>query len=600
MNMVWSRLSHHLIRFRGRLLCLIGLGFTSAIIASLLPWPIKVIVDNVLHGKPLPDQLLWLQNLISNNSTLVVLISLAVVGLTLQILQRGIQLLQAYMEAGIGERLGYSLGEQLVQKLQSLSMGYHNEHSSGDLIRRVATDSRCLQEFVLGVFMPIFISLSTLILMFTVMWNMHSGLTMIALFAALPIPLLIKILSPRMTRFTYEHQMSEGRVMSLAEQTLSGLPVVQAFSQEDRQHSLFKQQSEQTMRDYLKSIKAQLEFSVGVSTSTAIGTAVMIFAGGLSVVNGSLSLGELLVFLSYLASLYGPIETLAYISSTYASAMARAMRVFEVLDETPAVLDEGLLNKLPENQHTTGLDVSFENIQFGYKEDQVILDNVSLEVKAGETIALVGSTGSGKSTLVSLIPRFYDARNGILRINGTDIKNLKLHTLRSTISMVLQDPYILPISIADNIAYGNPNATQADIAEAARIANVHEFVEKLPHGFETILTENGNDLSGGQRQRLSIARAMLKNSPILILDEPTSALDVKSESLFFEALEKLIEGRTSFIIAHRLSTIQSADRIVVLDQGQIVELGTHDELLHAKGKYYELCRMQFGDIPNAA
>ncbi len=599
MSIIWNRLLPHLKSSYAQIGCIVVLVFVGAVIASLLPWPMKLIVDSVFHGEPLTAQISHLIDTTSINGGVIILVLLAVAGLLLHIMQRAVQMLQGWVETGVGEKLLYSLGEEMLQKLQKLSLFYHGQHPSGDLIRRVTTDTQCLQEIVLGVCVPVLTSTATLLMMFLIMWQVDSTLTLVALCAALPIPFLIRALSPRMTRHTYNHQESEGRVMSLAEQTLTGLPVIQAFGQEERQHTHFKQLSERSKKDYLKSVKAQLEFSVGVSSSTAIGSAVMMLIGGYAVLKGSLTLGELLVFLSYVASLYGPIEVLAYVSSTYATAMARVQRVFEVLDEVPSVINSGK-KQIPVAIEGSIPAVEFSDIGFGYTADQQILKGINLSVSAGETIAFVGTTGSGKSTLVSLIPRFYDPDKGCVKINGVDLKEATLESVRSNISMVLQDAYLLPLTIAENIAYGNPDADMESIVHAAKASNAHEFVNKLPLGYDTVISEHGSDLSGGQRQRLAIARAILKDAPILILDEPTSALDVNTEALFFEALNRLKEGRTSFIIAHRLSTIKSADRIAVLDEGRIIEVGTHAELLSSKGAYHALCEMQLGTTDLAA
>lgn len=599
MTIIWNRLLPHLKDSYTQLGIVIFLIVIGAVVASLLPWPMKLIVDSIFHDAPFPEQLDWITDISSIGRGFIALVILAIAGLFLHVVQRGVQMLQGWVETGVGEKLLYNLGEEMLQKLQLLSLFYHGKHPSGDLIRRVTTDTQCLQEIVLGVFVPIFTSTVTLLMMFLIMLQIDATLTFVALCAALPIPFLIRALSPRMTRHTYDHQQSEGRVMSLAEQTLTGLPVVQAFGQEERQHNHFKQLSERSKKDYLKAIKAQLEFSVGVSSSTALGTAVMMLVGGLSVLKGVLTLGELLVFLSYVASLYGPIEVLAYVSSTYATAMARVQRVFEVLDEVPSVIDSGQA-VIPDSTDPKTPAVQFQGVGFGYTDEQKVLKEVSLSVSKGETIAFVGTTGSGKSTLVSLIPRFYDPDYGSIEINGVDLKDATLESVRRNISMVLQDAYLLPLTIADNIAYGNPDADMDSIISAAKASNAHEFVAKLPLGYDTVLSENGSDLSGGQRQRLAIARALLKDAPILILDEPTSALDVTTEALFFEALERLKQGRTSFIIAHRLSTIRSADRIVVLDEGRILEVGTHEELLKIKGAYHSLCEMQSGNTNLAA
>lgn len=568
-------------RALGTILLLVGI---SSAITALLPWPLKLIVDHVLKNEPVSGNLTIFEPIITSN-TVLALVILVALGLFLQCFQLLTKLIQSVLETSVAQQLRLGYGETVLEHLQSMSLTFHDENNKGDLVTRVTSDTRCIEEFVLGVCLPMITSIVTLILMFLIMVNLNKELTLIALCAAVPIPFLIRALSPSMTKNTYAHQEKEGERISIAEQTLSGLPMVQAFGQENKHNKAFRLLSEGTMTAYLKAIKAQLQFSIGVNLSTAIGTALMMLIGGQFVINGNLTLGELIVFLAYVAALYGPVETLAYISSTYAAAKGRLLRVSEILDQKPDIVQ--IDNAVSLSKMESGASVEFQNISFHYQNDHPILNDISLSVSPCETIAFVGSTGSGKSTLLSLVPRFFDTVSGNIKINGVDIKKLDIKNLRSNISIVLQDPYLLPVSVAENIAYGKPNATVEQIKRASKLANAHEFIEKLPQQYDTVLSEQASNLSGGQKQRIALARALLKDSPILILDEPTSALDAGSESLFIDAMKNLRNNRTTFIIAHRLSTIKDADKIVVMDEGKIVEIGTEKELLSIEGGFYQ-------------
>ena len=461
-------------RALGTILLLVGI---SSVITALLPWPLKLIVDHVLKNDPVPQSMSFLEPVI-HNSAVVALAILVSLGLFLQVFQLLTKLIQSVLETSVAQQLTLGYGETVLEHLQTMSLTFHDEQNNGDLVSRITSDTRCIEEFVLAVCLPLITSIGTLILMFLIMVNLNKELTLIALCAAVPIPFLIRALSPRMTENTYAHQKKEGERISIAEQTLSGLPMVQAFGQENKHNRAFQLLSEGTMTAYLKAIKAQLQFSVGVSLSTACGTAVMMLIGGNFVINGYLSLGELIVFLAYVAALYGPVETLAYISSTYAAAKGRVIRVSEILDQKPDIVQIENAVCLPEKE--SGASVDFTNISFHYKANNPILDDVSLSVSPCETIAFVGSTGSGKSTLLSLVPRFFDTVSGDIKINGIDIKSLDIKSLRSNISIVLQDPYLLPVSVADNIAYGKPVASLEEIQRASKMANAHEFIEKFP------------------------------------------------------------------------------------------------------------------------
>ena len=593
MKMWWLRLMHHVVPHRLQLAVVVLLVLIGAGLTALIPWPMKIIVDYVFSGQPLPQAFAWMSTVPGAATASGLLAWLAAATLLIFVADRGVQVVKAYIQNGVGNRMMYSLGGELFDHLQRLSLRYHYRQRSGDLVQRVTTDSECIRKLAVGVFIPALTSVASLLVMFAVMWRLNPVLAMVSLLAAVPIPVLIKLLSPRMIERTYVQQQFEGRMMALAEQTLSGIPVVQAFGQEDHQERRFRALAGKTIQAYLRAIVSQLQFNVGVNSSTAVGTAVVMALGGFQVLNGALSVGSLLVFLSYVAALYGPMETLAYLSASFAAASAGARRVLEVLDADQEVRDRPGAVVLESRSSRVAGGISFEGASFGYEQGRPALQDVSLEVAPGETVALVGPTGAGKTTLVSLIPRFFDPWQGRVTLDGTDIRDIELASLRQQVSLVLQDPFLLPLSAAENIAYGRPEASREEIVAAAVAANADEFIRDLPQGYDTHLGERGATLSGGQKQRLSIARALLKDAPVLILDEPTSALDAKTEALLLEALQRLTHERTTFIIAHRLSTIRNADRILVLEDGRVTETGTHRELIAADGLYRRYYKSQF-------
>jgi ATP-binding cassette subfamily B protein/subfamily B ATP-binding cassette protein MsbA len=565
---------------------LLSIGFTV-----LTPWPLKLIVDNVLPGKPLPDAVSWMVFLPGANSPGILLAWLAFSTLMLFLLRRAVLIIKSFLQVGASTRMKLDVAGDLFFRLQLLSTRFHSKQKVGDLVRRVVNDTDFIEMLIAGVVLPALTSTLTLFVMFWVMWKINPFLSLIALIAAVPMPILMTWLTPRMSELSYEHYQAKGVLMSVAEQSISSLPVVQAFGRESDEEKRFRGSSRQAITKYLLTLRAKLQFTLSVGTVTALGTAAMIVFGGLEVQAGQLSIGSLLVFLSYLAAIYGPLEALANLSAAYANCEGQARRIMQVLESKDNVPDSETGGIFVPQAGRHGITVSFENISFGYESDRIVLDGIDLTVEAGQTVALVGATGVGKTTLASLVSRFFDPWKGRVLFDGIDIREFQLNSVRQQVALVLQDPFLLPLTVAENIAYGRPDAKYEEIVAAATAANADEFIIDLPKGYNTVIGERGDTLSGGQCQRLAIARALLKDAPILILDEPTSALDAKTEAQILEALERLMTGRTTIIIAHRLSTIRHADRIIVLKDGAIVEQGSHVELIAQSGVYANLVKL---------
>ena len=569
------------------------LALLSKVLLDVLkPWPMLFLVDYVLQTKVMPPWITRLVEDLPGPHTPQALIAWSV-GATIVLFLLGwaVGLAQTCAGISLGQRMVYDLAADVFARLQQLSLRFHSRRSVGDNIRRVTADCACVATILRDALLPAVSAGVNLIVMFLILWRLSPSLTLLAL-AVVPFMVWVFHRHARpMMEGSYRQQEIEGRIYEVVEQTFSAIPAVQAFCRERLNEKRFASATNDALTATLDLTRIQLHFKILMGLSTALGTAAILWLGAKLALDGRFTIGAILLFLSYLSSLYAPLEAVMYSTSTVQGATGSAHRVREVLTATRDVENKPGATALP----VTCGHIILENVTFGYEGNNAVLHNISLEAKPGETIALVGATGAGKSTLVSLIPRLFDPWQGRVLIDGHDLRDVTLVSLRRQVATVLQEPFLFPLSIAENIAYGRPDASLAEIEAAARSARAHEFIARLPDGYRAVIGERGATLSVGQRQRLSIARALLKNAPILILDEPTSALDAETEQALLDALGALIRDRTTFIIAHRLSTIQRAHRIVVLDDGRIVEIGTHTELLAANGTFARFHALQFAN-----
>jgi ATP-binding cassette subfamily B protein/subfamily B ATP-binding cassette protein MsbA len=549
------------------------------------PWPLKLVVDNVIGHNRIPHFVTSILPGAGGRHGLLVWASVTTVLIFL--ISTASSNFYNYFASRTGQEMSLAVAGDVFSRLQRLSLGYHSRHSLGDMIARVTGDAYCVQTLVNDALVPAVEALAMLVAMFFIMWSLEPTLTLVAL-GVLPFLLVvIRFLASPIKERSREQREMEAKMMSVVEQTLGALPAVQAFTREEIEERRFRRYASRTITAYLRATLAGMWFEVIAGIVTTVGTAGIIYLGGDLAIRGKLTAGTIIVFLSYLGSLYDPLETLTHTAPTIQHASAEADRVLEILETEPAIQDQP-------DAVDARIDgpISYEHVSFAYEEGRDVLHDVSLTANPGDVVAIVGETGAGKTTLVNLLVRFYDPSSGRITIGGKDIRSFHHRSLRRQIAMVLQEPFIFPMSIADNIAYGRPDASREEIVAAAEAANAHAFIARLPDGYDTRVGERGATLSGGEKQRLSIARAFLKDSPVLILDEPTSALDARTEALLLDALERLMEGRITFVIAHRLSTIRTANQILVVDRGTIVERGDHDDLIARDGIFADLHRRQ--------
>ena len=591
--MKFKKIGHYVAQYKVLIGSTMLLSICAAAIAAVSPWPLKLLVDYAFTGNALPSNLAalsesfpWLA------SPMGLAAAAAAASFTIFLANSLVQFALEWNWAVLGQRLIRQVAADLFSKMQRLSLNYHSKQPVGDSLNRIAGDAWCINNIVLSLFTAPVQHLFTLATIGLIAWNMDARLTLIMLVTAPALGVSTWFFSGRLKNRALLNRQAQSQVMNFVQQTLTSIPVVQAFGTENQNRNRFdrlasnlviRSQRDQVMRE---------AFSFTNGLSLTAGAAIIIYAGGERVLAGGLTLGSLLVFIAYMKSLQSASESLLRAYGNIKSWEASWDRVLEVLDSEDKVSDRPGAVDLDKSA-TRGLQL--DNISFGYEAEQPVLQDINLAVNAGETLALVGPTGAGKSTLVAMIPRFFDPWSGRLLIDGQDLRDIRIASLREQISIVLQEPFLLPLTIAENIAYGRPGASLEEIRAAAKAARIDEYIEGLPEGYTTPVGERGATLSGGQRQRLSIARALLKDAPILIMDEPTSALDADTEAQLLAALRTLMRNRTTIIIAHRLSTIRHADQIAFLDEGRVVESGTHDELIHNNGPYARFHSLQSND-----
>jgi len=579
----------NLLRPHWKALTIATLAVLGQALAKLAdPWPIKIVLDYVLESKGGTG---WLSDVVTwfGDDKMAILKFAAGAAIGIAICEAIFSYTEKYLTTTVGQWIMHELRRTLYSHIQRMSLAYHDQKRTGDLISRATGDIDAVQTFITTGMLTIFVNVLTLIGMIGVMFYLNWQFTLIALSVAPALAVVVLLFTRRIKQAARDVRKKEGEILSVMEEVLSSIRVVKAFAREDYEQKRLEGESMEGVEVALKAraLKAKLTPLVGVIV--ACGTSLVLWFGARLVLEGSLSAGSLVVFILYLGKMYKPMQELSKMTDTYSKAHVGYERVREILEMENEVKDSRRAKPAPRFEGR----IEFDHVSFAYDPQKPILKDVSFSIEPGQTAAIVGPTGSGKSTIISLIPRFYDPTEGAVKLDGRDIREFKQKSVRRQISFVLQDTLLFHGTIWSNIAYGKPDATREEIVRAAELANASEFINKLPEGYDTLVGERGVTLSGGQRQRIAIARAVIRDTPILMLDEPSSGLDAASEQVVFDALNTLMQGKTCVVIAHRLATIQKADVILVLKDGEIVERGKHDELLRAGGVYAELHELQF-------
>jgi ATP-binding cassette subfamily B protein/subfamily B ATP-binding cassette protein MsbA len=556
----------------------------------LQPWPLAIVIDYVLTpasagGKSFPASIQpWITTLTHGNQ-FVLLFGVVVLGVLLQVVNQFVSAYGTQVQVDTGQRMVYDLRGKLFSHLTALGLSHHITTSTADAVYRVDVDAYAIENLVMSGLFPLATSTIALAVMFGWLFYMNVTIALLSLTVVPFLYLCLRFYTRTLVNREERVKELEAKLLGRLYETFGAMKLVKSFAREPYELQRYKTNGVTTMDARIAITWQQSLFSVVVSTITILGTALVVIVGGDYVMTGRLTIGQLTVVISYLAAVYGPLSAIAHTTGQLQGALAGTKRVHAMFALIPETVEA------PDAIDATDIkgDVSVEDVGFTYPNGSRVLHDISFAAKPGEVIALVGLTGAGKTTLVSLIPRFYDPTVGRVTIDGVDVRQYRVRSLRDKIAIVLQDPVLFAGTIADNLRYGRLDATDEEVEQRARAAHAHEFIARLPNGYQTEIAQAGGSLSGGERQRLSVARAILKNAPILILDEPTSSLDSISEEIVFAALRRLRAGRTTIVIAHRLSTVRDADRILVLDGGEIAAQGRHEDLLKSSQLYRRMC-----------
>jgi ATP-binding cassette subfamily B protein len=576
--------------YRGQVAALGVLSVAEVALRVLTPWPMKAVIDNVMGTGAAP---IWLPGALAPFRPVLsivggdreqMLVGVVAVGLAIQLTHQAVMMFHARMSSAAGHRMVRDLREELFAHIQAMRLADHARKSTGDLIHALEFDASCLEHLVIRGLFPIVFSALTLVTMFFVLAGIDLRLAIIALAIAPMLYAWLRFYTRRMRPVASRAKDRQSLLLQRMHEAIASVRVIKSYAREGYEQQRFAAAAAGAALARVENSNREALFGSVVSALTFFGTTMVVLVGGLAVLHGRISLGTLTLVLAYLGFIYGPLCGIANTTGALQQAMVSARRVREILGHSVEPIEGGAGMDAAQLRG----DVKFDRVSFGYTGEALVLDGVSFTANAGETVALVGPSGAGKTTAIGLLTRLYDVTAGRVLIDGVDVLAYDLRSLRAAVACVQQDSILLGGTIRENIRYGRLDATDAQVEAAARAAYAHDFIVFTPNGYDTVLGEGGAGLSGGQRQRLAIARAFLKNAPILVLDEPTSALDTMSEALVFEGLRNLQQGRTTFVIAHRLSTIRAADRIIVFENGRVVAQGTHDELMVDSQLYAQL------------